>query len=75
VFSPFFRSAATAASGEPGAGLGLAIARGIAKTYGGDVELAPQGDGGAEFWLKLLAADEGAERDVGPPSSTSLRPD
>lgn len=68
VFSPFFRGAQSAASGEPGAGLGLAIARGIARTYGGDVELAPRGAKGAEFILRLVEAEASADVDSAPSS-------
>lgn len=71
VFSPFFRGAQSAASGEPGAGLGLAIARGIARTYGGDVDLGPKPAKGAEFVLRLVEAGESTETDA-PPSSTSV---
>lgn len=42
VFQPFYRtSAARTLNGESGVGLGLSVARSIARTHGGDVELAP----------------------------------
>jgi signal transduction histidine kinase len=37
VFEPFWRGAEQEASGAPGAGLGLAIARQIARAHGGDI--------------------------------------
>lgn len=52
VFEPFFRGADVRARDEPGAGLGLAIVRGIARAHGGDVRLRPS-DRGAHFEIRL----------------------
>lgn len=54
VFAPFYRSEQT--SGAEGMGLGLAIARSIARAHGGDVTLASKGQGlVAEITLPLAA--------------------
>jgi signal transduction histidine kinase len=50
VFARFFRSA-TNPTGMHGAGLGLALARDIARASGGDLILRPPADGGARFEL------------------------
>jgi signal transduction histidine kinase len=53
VFEPFWRGADQQASGAPGAGLGLAIARQIARAHGGDIDLAESPTGGALFRITL----------------------
>lgn len=56
VFDRFARG--RSAAGAPnGAGLGLAIARGLAQAMGGDVDVAPA-RGGAQFRLTLRAGPE-----------------
>ncbi len=67
VFSPFFRGTSVATTGEPGAGLGLAIARGIARSHGGDVLLGPLPAKGACFLLRLVEADVPSDREPPPP--------
>ena len=62
VFSPFFRGTSAATTGEPGAGLGLAIARGIARSHGGDVLLGPAPAEGACFLLRLVEPDVPSNR-------------
>ena len=56
VFEPFWRGADQRASGAPGAGLGLAIARQIARAHGGDIELDESPQGGALFRITLPEA-------------------
>jgi two-component system, OmpR family, sensor kinase len=55
IFAPFFRGRATS-SDRPGAGLGLAIARGIAEGCGGTVTLDATVKVGARFALSLRRA-------------------
>jgi signal transduction histidine kinase len=57
LFVPFRRGAAQQAGTVPGLGLGLAIARGLARAMGGDLRLLPRGDGTAfELSVPLVAA-------------------
>lgn len=57
IFEPFFRGAGERAKDLPGAGLGLAIAREIARGHGGDLSLADQREGGGTtFRLRLPLA-------------------
>jgi len=53
VFDAFWRGADQQASGAPGAGLGLAIARQIARAHGGDIDLLESPSGGALFRITL----------------------
>jgi two-component system heavy metal sensor histidine kinase CusS len=62
IFEPFYRSARSRSEGT-GAGLGLSIARGIARAHGGDLVLATS-SGGARF-VASVAADGGS--DTPPP--------
>jgi len=63
VFEKFYRGAA--ASGRPGAGLGLTICRGIAEAHGGRIEAANRPEGGAVFtvWLPLEGEPPAVERE------------
>lgn len=56
VFEPFVR-ATTAPADAGGAGLGLAIARGLAEAQGGALQHTPRHGGGSVFTLQLPAAD------------------
>lgn len=64
VFDRFVRADTTRArngtDGSSGAGLGLAIARWIAREHGGDVTLASSGPAGTRFELTLPIADGAA---------------
>ena len=53
VFEPFFRDSVTRAGGHPGAGLGLTIARDIARLSGGDIDVADVTPPGAAFRVRL----------------------
>jgi two-component system heavy metal sensor histidine kinase CusS len=53
VFEPFWRGAHQQASDAPGAGLGLTIARQIARAHGGDIDLVDTGGEGATFRVTL----------------------
>lgn len=57
IFAPFDRGAVPTASNDvPGVGLGLPLARGLARDLGGDLLLEAPADGGARFVLLLPQA-------------------
>jgi two-component system sensor histidine kinase KdpD len=56
IFAPFYRPAGSAPDTH-GAGLGLAIARGLADAQGGSVTYEPRPGGGSVFTLRLPAVD------------------
>ena len=53
VFEPFFRIEASRSRATGGTGLGLGIARNIARAHGGDVVLRNRPQGGLEAVLTL----------------------
>ncbi|MBA2445606.1 MAG: PAS domain S-box protein [Nocardioidaceae bacterium] len=53
LFMPFTRLASTKRDATGGLGLGLYIARGIARAHGGDVVSAPRPGGGCTFTVRL----------------------
>ncbi|HVK67825.1 MAG TPA: HAMP domain-containing sensor histidine kinase [Polyangium sp.] len=55
IFEPFYRGTRDRGDDRPGAGLGLAIARGISRSLGGDVWLDVAHPAGARFVLSLPA--------------------
>jgi signal transduction histidine kinase len=59
VFREFYRVDDSLASGVQGTGLGLTIARRIARDHGGDITCAPRDGGGTDFVVRLPAADGG----------------
>ncbi len=63
VFEPFFRSPETRASAQDGSGLGLSIARELARSHGGDVRIEDSARG-AVFAVELQAAISGASDDA-----------
>jgi two-component system OmpR family sensor kinase len=64
VFEPFWRGTDQQASGAPGAGLGLAIARQIARSHGGDIALEESETGGARFLITLPFANYAGHKAV-----------
>ena len=55
IFEPFFQIPGTEDLG--GVGLGLAVARDIVRTHGGDIHCESEGAGrGATFWFTLPVA-------------------
>ncbi|MBL8955436.1 MAG: HAMP domain-containing histidine kinase [Myxococcaceae bacterium] len=53
IFEPFYRGARAQAHDPPGAGLGLAIARQIARAHGGEVALRQAASAGGVFVVRL----------------------
>jgi signal transduction histidine kinase len=56
VFEKFYRAHDSLGSGIQGSGLGLTIARQIARAHGGDVVYEPREDGGSCFVLRIPVA-------------------
>jgi len=54
IFRPFHKSAARAAVTAPGVGLGLALSRRLARSQGGDLRLAEEGERGEGAVFELL---------------------
>jgi signal transduction histidine kinase len=59
IFQEFYRADDSLSAGRGGAGLGLSIARGIARAHGGDVTYAPRAGGGSTFTLSLPMSADG----------------
>ncbi|HTL94321.1 MAG TPA: ATP-binding protein [Gemmatimonadaceae bacterium] len=57
IFHPFYQPAARAGARTGGAGLGLAIARGLAQAQGGHLRYEPRTGGGSVFTLSLPAIE------------------
>jgi two-component system heavy metal sensor histidine kinase CusS len=67
IFDPFFRRSSKSSASPPGTGLGLTIARDVARIHGGDITLArtPQGQG-AVFVVRLpVSTSRPAPRSAG----------
>lgn len=58
VFEQFFRAHDSLSSGIQGSGLGLTLARQIARAHGGDVSYEPRDGGGSCFVLRLPSQHE-----------------
>ena len=56
VFEPFFRGETARREGHAGVGLGLAVARRIAATFGGTLDARSEPGAGSLFILRLPAA-------------------
>jgi signal transduction histidine kinase len=59
IFQEFFRGDDSLSAIRSGAGLGLSIARGIARKHGGDVKYEPREGGGSAFSVSLKIITEG----------------
>ena len=57
VFEPFVRLEASRSRKTGGAGIGLAIARSVARSHGGEIELENRAEGGLRAILSLPRAD------------------
>ncbi len=74
LFEPFTQARPYAPRGQPGLGLGLPLARGLARLHGGDLTASSGGPGqGAAFTLRLPIASEGLQVEDAP-SSPASRP-
>ena len=58
IFEQFYRAHDSLSSGIQGSGLGLTLARQIARAHGGDVTHTAREDGGSCFVLRLPSAKE-----------------
>ena len=56
VFEPFFRGEQARLGGKAGVGLGLAVARRIAATFGGTLDVQSEPGKGSRFVLRLPQA-------------------
>jgi signal transduction histidine kinase len=56
IFEPFHRLDDSLSSGIPGSGLGLTLARRMARTHGGDVTYSARAGGGSCFTLAVPLA-------------------
>ena len=65
VFEPFYRLEASRSAGGGGIGLGLSIARNIARWHGGDIELRNLPGGGMSATIVLPRDDRSARPDPG----------
>ena len=68
LFKPFYKADKARTTGKGGYGLGLAIAKQIARQHGGDLSAANGDAGGAVFSIQLPAVDSrpGASMTAGP---------
>jgi signal transduction histidine kinase len=60
IFQEFYRADDSLSAARSGAGLGLSIARSIARAHGGDVTYAPRAGGGSSFTLSLPLSGDGS---------------
>jgi signal transduction histidine kinase len=67
IFEPLFRVATRGQHRQGGVGLGLALARQLARLHGGDIRVDSRWRKGSTFWVRLPAVVS-AERDVSPAS-------
>jgi signal transduction histidine kinase len=57
IFEQFFRAHDSLSSGIQGSGLGLTLARQIARAHGGDITFQPRAGGGSCFTLRLARCE------------------
>lgn len=69
VFEKFFRSSSPALAGVPGHGLGLPLAREIARLHGGEIHLESEPGRGTTFTLELPA--ETGAREASPAAASA----
>ena len=72
LFRPFFRTAAAQQQGISGVGLGLAIARRLAKSHGGTLVVESEAGRGTCFTLSLLAATGDSKATSAPQNKPEL---
>ena len=70
IFHPFYQPAARAGARVGGAGLGLAIARGLAQAQEGDLRYEPRVGGGSVFTLSLPAMEDADSTRPAPVATT-----
>jgi signal transduction histidine kinase len=72
LFEPFYRSAEARRRGQPGVGLGLAVARRIAAVFGGTIAVDSEPGRGSTFTLRLpVTRDPSVEAEC-PPSAEPM---
>jgi len=72
IFEQFFRAHDSLGSGIQGSGLGLTLARQIARAHGGDITYEPRDGGGSRFTLRLPIA-RSADSPVRAPSDQATK--
>lgn len=70
IFHPFYQPAVRTGARAGGAGLGLAIARGLAQAQGGDLRYEQRAGGGSVFTLSLPALDDAESPRPAPLAAT-----
>ncbi|HKV50637.1 MAG TPA: ATP-binding protein [Gemmatimonadaceae bacterium] len=70
IFHPFYQPVTRTGAKSGGAGLGLAIARGLAQAQGGDLRYEPRGGGGSVFALSLPALNDATLASPAPLATT-----
>ena len=74
LFEPFTQARPDAPRGQPGLGLGLPLARGLAQLHGGELTAKSDGPGhGAAFTLRVPIASEGPPLQHAQPSPAARR--
>ncbi len=74
IFEQFYRAHDSLSSGIQGSGLGLTLARQIARAHGGEVVYAPREGGGSCFTLRLPRSPEEPGKGAGTESHENENP-